>query len=145
MSKCIKIEKYDFTNLLLDYGIDEYDKTEKDVICSKFLLQKLQPESKLVKISIIKHEVEKKCVSYPDVQIIPFTTSLHKYEISVGELKDTTCDVLSDEFVKIISYKAILVATEKDMELKKSESKDLFATVTEKLHKIADYILNRVK
>jgi len=145
MSKCIKIEKYDFTNTLLDYGINEYDKTEDDVTCSKFYLQKFEPESKLVKNFLINDEIEEWCLLIPIIQIYPFTTYVYKYEHFIGDLKDTTCDVLSDDDVRIFSDKAVLVATEKDMELRKSETKELFAAATAKLHKLADCILNRVK
>lgn len=142
MSKCIKIDKYDFTNTLLDYGINEYDRTEHDVSCLKYFLQTLEPESKFAKNSIVNEDLEQQCSFYPTILMYPFTTFLNKYKHLAGDLKDITCGVLSDKDVQIFSYKAVLIVTEKDMELKKSESEDLFAAVTEKLHKLVDCILS---
>ncbi|KAL7012476.1 hypothetical protein ACKWTF_014868 [Chironomus riparius] len=145
MSKCIKISQYDFANLLLDYGFDEDAKSEENVYCAKFNLQKLVSDSKIAKISVIKPEIENRCEYYSIISVYPFTSTIQMYQVLVGELQDTTCGSISQQFMKILAYKSLLIAVEKDQELKKIEIEELYANVEEKLSQFADCVLQRVK
>lgn len=145
MLKCIETNQYDFANLLIDYGFDFYEKSEKAVYCANYNLQKLKRDSKFARIYDRKPEFESKCQYYPIISIYPFTSIIHRYEDSVGELKDTACGIISKELVQIFSFEVLLVAIEKDKELKRIEIKEIFALINDKLPRFADCIIQRLK
>lgn len=144
MSKCIKIDHFDFSNLFLDFAIQDYYKSSESIYCTQYHLQKLEPESKLARISKFTDEFKLKCLFYGRVNIHSFSDTINSLEKSVGNL-DGTCAEVSDEFRTLVSYKALLLASEQNEELKRSEMKNLFDNVTNKLHIIANCILSKVK
>ena len=144
-SKCIKIDPIEFSELFLDLSVAKDERSEDYVACAKYELQNLEPTSKLAKISSID-EVHKNNCSHFDISLHTYNAPLLLYRERVYlKLNETTCGVVTQEFIDVITYKTILLASEKDEELRNSEISELFTTVTGKLHKLADCILERIQ
>ena len=141
-SKCIKINTLEFANIFLDFSVDEHQKSKTYINCAMFALKKLDPTSKLAKNFTNNQESEESCKGFSS-EIYPFSKVVHRYQKSVSSLNVAACG-LSDNEVDLISNKIVLLAVEKDEELKNNEAKELFGIVTDKLHKLADCILKRL-
>ena len=130
--------------MFLDFAVSSSPGNERPLACAKYKLQKLEPTSKLAVISSSDDSYEKHCRFF-SIRIFPFSIPMWTYTDRIGRLNETTCDVMTDEIVDVISLKTMLLFSEKDKELKINETKDLFGDVSEKLHMLADCFLERVK
>ena len=135
-SKCIKIDPIAFADLFVNFAAWDYESSD----CARHKLHELEPTSKLAQFTRIDKKLE--CKNYSS-RLDPYRT--YRYEASIGRLNESTCGVLNKENVDIISHKTLLISLEKDEELKKIEMKERFALATEKLHKLADCVLERLK
>lgn len=134
----------EFVDNFLKFAIDDDQKSETYVNCAMIELKKLDPTSKLARNVINEQNSDMKCKYYSTV-IHPYANILERYKRAVGDLNEATCGgALSDAEMDLITVKTLLIAVEKDEELKNSEAEKLFAVSTEKLHKIADCILKRL-
>ncbi|KAL7037943.1 hypothetical protein ACKWTF_009405 [Chironomus riparius] len=124
--------------------INSADGRSWDSRCSKYYLHKLEPTSKLANYSNDDSEnIEDSCKNYKPL-IYLYRTLVTKYENAIGKLSETTCGLVTDEFLKAISYKTILLNAEEDEAIKNSEMEELLSSVIEKLHRLADCVLKNV-
>jgi hypothetical protein len=134
----------DFSNLFIKFSLGDRKRPHMENTCAKFRLKKIDPTSKLINISSDEKQHEKACEKqYMNVGTIigPFW----RYTGHVGPLNETTCGVMTKDIVDIISYKLMLLNLQKDAELRVKETNDLFNFVTDKLQKLADCIIERIK
>jgi len=143
-SKCIKVDPVEFSNLFIDFAIERGYKLDRYYVCAKFKLQELEPTSKLA-VTSSSDELHKEHCSYYDINLQPYSVPTWTYKEQVGRLNETTCGVVTDEFEDLISLKTVLVFDEQDKELKVRETMKLFNEISEKLQKLSDCILKRIK
>jgi hypothetical protein len=141
-SKCIRVDLPEFSELFIDYAVDNRQRYDAHFFCAREKLEKLEPTSKLVVMTSYDKSEESDC-DYRSILIHAFHDG--SYKLAVGRFNETSCGVLTDDIVKVIIYKTTLLASVKDKELKSSETKDLFNYATGKLHNLADCILDRIK
>lgn len=144
MSKCIKIDQFEFSKLFLDFVVDQDQKSEESVYCSKVNLKELEPSSELAQISKVRREYDRECQFYSHPDIHQYSITLYGLEKSFGGLTGT-CFEIPKKFENLISLKTIVLASENNKELKKREAKKVFASMTEKLDKLANCVLEKVK
>ncbi|KAL7012478.1 hypothetical protein ACKWTF_014870 [Chironomus riparius] len=138
-ARCITVDKTIFLDDFLKYAIPKNELSDQIVTCAKYKLHKIEPTSKLAKLSKNDQDYEKYC-DYSDRQTYPYT--ILKYNIGSGaNLNKSTCGVFTEQDVEVNKYKTILLANETDEELKKSEGEALLADVTDKLQRLSDCIL----
>ncbi|CAG9805776.1 unnamed protein product [Chironomus riparius] len=124
--------------------INSVDGRSWDSGCSKYYLHKLEPTSKLANYSNDDSEnIEDSCKNYEPLIYLYRTINI-KYENAIGKLTETTCGLVTDEFLKAISYKTILLKVEEDEAIKNSGMEELLSSVIEKLHRLADCVLKNV-
>ena len=133
----------EFVDNFLKFAIEDEQKTETYVNCAMIKLKKLDSTSKLARNVINDQNSEERCKYYSTV-IYPYSNIIERFKRSVGALNETTCGSLSDAEIDLFTVKTLLIAVEKDEELKKSEAEKVFAVLTEKLHKLADCVLKRL-
>ncbi|XP_070489865.1 balbiani ring A 67 kDa protein-like [Chironomus tepperi] len=143
-SKCITVDSLEFSELFMDFAIENDQRSERYYSCAKYKLHNIEPTSKLA-INYAKDEFnEKFCKNY-DIQIPVLSNLAFSYDMKIGELNETTCGVMSFDIYNEISIKTTLLFNEKDKDIRITETKNLFNYATDKLHKLADCILERIK
>ena len=141
-SKCINVDPLEFSNLFIDFALEDGHRHERYYSCARYNLQKLEPTSKLAVTSSSDEGNEKYC-RHVGISLHPYSIPSIGYEDSVGPFERTTCGVLTGEIEDVVTLKTMLLYDVKDKELKINETKDLYNLVTDKLHKLADCILER--
>ena len=138
-TKCIKVDTTIFFDDFLKYAMPKTDFSDRIVTCAKYKLQRIEPTSKLAKLPSSDRDYEKYCKRSLGQ---PYPYTMLNYNIGSGaKLNELTCGVFTKQDVDVIKYKTMLLAIEKDEEIKKSEVKALLAEVTDKLQKLSDCFL----
>jgi hypothetical protein len=143
-SKCIKVDTTTFIDDFLNFVVAKHQLSDKKVECASYKLQKIEPTSKLVRTPNNDKDYEKFC-EYFHEKISQYATIFYNYENIVGKMNESTCGVFTKQDMDAISFKTMLLANEKDEELKKSEGSALFADIINKLQKLSDCIYERIK
>jgi len=143
-AKCIKVDPVEFSDLFFDFAVEDGQRNAIPFACAKYKLQRLEPTSKLA-VTSSSDESRKKHCRHVTISLHPYSIPMWAYTDQVGALSETTCGVMTGEIFDIISLKTMLVFSEKDKNLKINETKELFRFVTDKLHKLADCFLERIR
>nr|P24243.2 RecName: Full=Balbiani ring A 67 kDa protein; AltName: Full=p67; Flags: Precursor [Chironomus thummi thummi]AAM77906.1 nonspecific protein p67 [Chironomus thummi] len=143
-TKCIKIDQLEFSNLFIDFALEDGQRHDRYYSCARYKLHQLDPNSQLAVITSSDKSHEKHC-RHIEIRLHPFSIPINGYAESVGKLNEATCGVLTDDIVNVVTLKTMLLYDVKDKELKINETKELYGLVTDKLQKLARLILERVR
>ncbi|KAL7012475.1 hypothetical protein ACKWTF_014867 [Chironomus riparius] len=135
--RCLKIPLINFSKLFLNFAVLKHQRSEKTMSCARYLLKQVEPTSKLL---ISSNHVYNDDNSSCYITFKLYTDLAKDYKNHVGDLKDSSCGAITDEFVKILTLKTLLLIAQKDEEVKKIEAKELFTVASDKLHKLAQCV-----
>jgi hypothetical protein len=139
-SKCIKTSLFDFGEAFLKFVVPKSDRTENDTFCVKYKLKNLESNA-----TLSNNDDEKTRCEHYLFEINIYSSLQWDYAKENGHIIESTCEVFTYDIVDMISYRTLLLSVEKDKDIKENGMKELFEYATDKLHKLADCILERIE